>query len=139
MRDLDHYKLITELILKFDSTTWLSVLQYMNKTKTLDIQILALKITLDLNKLIQQCPPAIESVMIKGCIIIFKDRDYQKSQLRKLGIDSQGISTTYLDLFSVRLQLFSSTNVLRIKNIIKLHLELQLFLILFYFIINQKK
>jgi hypothetical protein len=89
----EYYRLITELILKIDSSKWLYVLQHMRFIKKLEVHGHHRSyVKLDLNELIKQCPAPMESLIVKTCNLVFKDQSHQHHQLSKLGINCGNIS-----------------------------------------------
>jgi hypothetical protein len=89
----DYYRLITELVLRINSTRWLYVLQHMKFIKKLEVRALCCShINLDLSEVIKQCPAPMESLMVKEFDVVSKDQIHQHHQLNKLGITRSNIS-----------------------------------------------
>jgi hypothetical protein len=89
----EYYRLITELILKIDSSKWLYVLQHMKFIKKLEVHGHHwTHVKLDLNELIKQCPAPMDSLIVKTCNLVCKDQSHQHHQLSKLGINCGNIS-----------------------------------------------
>jgi hypothetical protein len=87
----EYYRLITELILKIDSSKWLYVLQHMKFIKRLEVHGHESHVKLDLNELIKKCPASMESLMVKEFDVVCKGQSYQPHQLNKLGISSSNL------------------------------------------------
>jgi hypothetical protein len=89
----EYYRLITELVLKVDSSKWFYVLQHMKFIKKLEVHGRYWpRNTLDLNKLIKQCPAPMESLMVKEFNVVCHYLSYQNHQLIKLGINHGDVS-----------------------------------------------
>jgi hypothetical protein len=120
----EYYRLITELILKIDSSEWLYILQHMKFIKKLEVYSHESHNTLDLSELIKQCPAPMESLMVKGFSVVCQNQSYQNHQLIKLGINHSDVSHevySYISNFFPNLQHLELESSLSKNEIIMLN------------------
>jgi hypothetical protein len=121
----EYYRLITELVLKVDSSKWFYVLQHMKFIKKLEVHGRYWpRNTLDLNKLIKQCPAPMESLMVKEFNVVCHYLSYQNHQLIKLGINHGDVSHevySYISNFFPNLQHLELESSLSKNEIIMLN------------------